>query len=296
MMDIGFIGLGTMGSHVAENLVKAGNTVRVWNRSRAAVDALARIGARPVSTAREAFSGDAVFSMLADDAAVHEVIDPLLEGAPKGLVHVNMATISVALARDLATRHRARGLGYVAAPVFGRPDVAAAAKLNIVVAGEPGAIAHIEPLLAAIGQKTWPMGNEPERANVVKLAGNFMLASAVEAMAEASVMASRNGVSPADLFNMLTTGIFTAPTYQVYGAAIAENKYDPAAFRLSLALKDVRLALAAAEESRVPMPLADAVHESLLEAVANGQGDRDLAALAVMAIKRAGGDNGEEQR
>jgi len=295
-MDVGFIGLGAMGSHIAENLIKAGNTVRVWNRSRPAVDALARIGARPVATAREAFSGDAVFSMLADDAAVHEVIDPLLEGAPKGLVHVNMATISVALARDLAARHRARGLGYVAAPVFGRPDVAAAAKLNIVVAGEPDAIAHVESLLAAIGQKTWPMGNEPERANVVKLAGNFMLASAVEAMAEASVMASRNGVSPADLFNMLTTGIFTAPTYQVYGAAIAEKRYDPAAFRLSLALKDVRLALAAAEEGRVPMPLADAVHESLLEAVANGQGDRDLAALAVMAMKRAGGDNGGGQR
>jgi 3-hydroxyisobutyrate dehydrogenase-like beta-hydroxyacid dehydrogenase len=291
-MDIGFIGLGTMGSHVAENLVKAGNTVRVWNRSRASVDALARIGAQPVSTAREAFSGDAVFSMLADDAAVHAVIDPLLEAAPKGLVHVNMATISIALVRDLAARHRTHGLGYVAAPVFGRPDVAAAAKLNIVVAGEPDAVARVKPLLAVIGQKTWPMGDHPERANVVKLAGNFMIAAAVEAMAEASVMASRNGVSPADLFNMLTTGIFTAPTYQVYGAAIAENRYDPAAFRLSLTLKDVRLALAAAEDARVPMPLADTVRESLLEAVAQGQGDRDLAALAVTAMQRAGEQNG----
>ena len=287
-MDIGFIGLGTMGSHVAENLVKAGNTVRVWNRSRAPVDALARIGARPVSTAREAFSGDAVFSMLADDAAVHAVIDPLLESAPKGLVHVNMATISIALARELDARHRALGLEYVAAPVFGRPDVAAAAKLNIVVAGDPGAVARIEPLLAVIGQKTWPMGDRPEHANVVKLAGNFMLAAAVEAMAEASVMASRNGVPPADLLDMLTNGIFTAPTYKVYGAAIAEKRYDPAAFRLSLALKDIRLALAAAEDARVPMPLADTVHESLLEAVAHGDGDRDLAALAVVAMLRAG--------
>ena len=287
-MDIGFIGLGTMGSHVAENLVKAGNTVRVWNRSRAPVDALARIGARPVSTAREAFSGDAVFSMLADDAAVHAVIDPLLESAPKGLVHVNMATISIALARELDARHRALGLEYVAAPVFGRPDVAAAAKLNIVVAGDPGAVARIEPLLAVIGQKTWPMGDRPEHANVVKLAGNFMLAAAVEAMAEASVMASRNGVPPADLLDMLTNGIFTAPTYKIYGAAIAEKRYDPAAFRLSLALKDIRLALAAAEDARVPMPLADTVHESLLEAVAHGDGDRDLAALAVVAMLRAG--------
>ncbi len=291
MMDIGFIGLGTMGSQVAGNLVKAGNKVRVWNRSRAPVDALARVGALPVSTAREAFSGDAVFSMLADDAAVHAVIDELLEGAPKGLVHVNMATISVSLARDLAAQHQALGLAYVAAPVFGRPDSAATAKLNIIVAGEPGAVTRIEPLLAVIGQRTWPMGAQPERANVVKLAGNFMLGAAVEAMAEASAMASRNGVAPADLLDILTNGIFPAPTYKIYGAAMAERRYDPAGFKLSLMLKDIRLALAAADDARVPMPLADVVHESLLEAVAHGQGDRDLAALAEMAMVRAGVDN-----
>jgi 3-hydroxyisobutyrate dehydrogenase-like beta-hydroxyacid dehydrogenase len=288
MMDIGFIGLGAMGSHVAENLVKAGNTVRVWNRSRPPVDALARLGARPVSTAREAFSGDAVFSMLADDTAVHAVIDPLLDDAPKGLLHVNMATISIALARDLAARHRALGIGYVAAPVFGRPDSAAAAKLNIVVAGEPADLARVEPLLAVIGQRNWPMGAQPERANVVKLAGNFMLGAAVEAMAEASVMALRNGVEPADLLDVLTNGIFPAPSYKIYGAAMAERRYDPPGFKLSLMLKDIRLALAAADDARVPMPLADIVHESLLEAVAHGQGDRDLAALVVMAMLRAG--------
>src|SRR5437773_2161209 len=195
-MDIGFIGLGTMGSRVVANLVKAGNKVRVWNRSRPPVDALARLGATPVSTAREAFGGDAVFSMLADDAAVHAVIDPLLEGAPKGLVHVNMATVSVGLARDLAARHREHGLSYVSATVFGRPELAAAAKLTIVAAGDPGAIARVQPLLDVIGQRTWPMGDEPERANVVKLAGNFMLGAAVEAMSEASAMASRYGSAP----------------------------------------------------------------------------------------------------
>jgi len=290
MMDIGFIGLGTMGSRIAENLVKAGNNVRVWNRARAPVDALARLGAQPVSTAREAFSGDAVFSMLADDAAVRAVIDPLLDGAPKGLVHVNMATISVALARDLAARHRDHGLTYVAAPVFGRPELAAAAKLNIVVAGEPGAVARIEPLLAVIGQRTWPMGVQPERANVVKLAGNFMLGAAVEAMAEASAMAWRHGIAPADLLDMLTNGVFTAPSYQIYGAAIAQQRYEPPGFRLSLTLKDLRLALAAAEDASVPMPLADVVHESLLEAVAHGDGERDLAALAKVAMRRAGSE------
>ena len=144
-MDIGFIGLGTMGSRIVENLIKAGNQVRVWNRSRAPVDALARLGARPVATAGEAFSGDAVFSMLADDAVVHAVIDPLLDSAPKGIVHVNMATISVSLARDLATRHRDRGLFYVAAPVFGRPELAAAAKLTIVQTRHMVELGELDP-------------------------------------------------------------------------------------------------------------------------------------------------------
>src|ERR1700693_3515346 len=279
-MDIGFIGLGTMGSRIAANLVKAGNKVRVWNRSRGPVDALARLGAQPVSTAREAFSGDVVFSMLADDEAIRTAIVPLLEGAPGGLVHVNMATISVSLARDLAARHRDRGLSYVAAPVFGRPELAAAAKLTIVVAGDPAAVARIEPLLAVIGQRTWPMGAQPERANVVKLAGNFMLGAAVEGMAEASALASRHGIAPAELLDVLTNGVFTAPSYQMYGAAIANERYDPPGFRLALPLKDLRLALAAAEEVSVPMPLADVVHESLLDAVGNRGGEGDLAALS----------------
>jgi len=287
-MDIGFIGLGTMGSPICENLIKAGNQVRVWNRSRAAVDALGRLGATPVSTAREAFSGDAVFSMLADDGAVRAVIDPLLDSAPKGLVHVNMATISVSLARDLAARHRARGLEYVAAPVFGRPELAAAGKLTIVAAGDPGAVARVEPLLAVLGQRIWPLGVQPECANVVKLAGNFMLGAAVEAMAEATAMAWRNGIEPSDLLDVLTNGVFTAPAYQMYGMAIAKQRYEPAGFKLSLTLKDLRLVLAAADEAGVPMPLADVVHGSLLEAVANGDGERDLAALAVVAMRRAG--------
>ncbi|HKC82234.1 MAG TPA: NAD(P)-dependent oxidoreductase [Gemmatimonadaceae bacterium] len=287
-MDIGFIGLGTMGSRIATNLVKAGHKVRVWNREQPAVDALAQIGATPVSSAREAFSGDAVFSMLADDAAVHAVIDPLLDGAPKGLVHVNMATISVALARELAARHTDHGLFYVAATVFGRPELAAAAKLTIVVAGDPGAVARVQPLLDAIGQKTWPMGVQPERANVVKLAGNLMLGAAVEAMAEASALASRHGIPPGDFLNVLTSGVFASPAYQLYGDAIAKERYDPPGFRLALTLKDLRLALAAAEEVSAPMPLADVVHESLLEAFARGDGERDLAALARVSMRRAG--------
>jgi 3-hydroxyisobutyrate dehydrogenase-like beta-hydroxyacid dehydrogenase len=290
MMDIGFIGLGTMGSRIATNLVKAGHKVRVWNRSRASVEELAKLGATPVATAREAFSGDAVFSMLADDAAVHEVIDPLLDGAPKGLVHVNMATISVSLARDLAARHRDHGLSYVAATVFGRPELAAAGKLTIVAAGDDAAIARVQPLLDVIGQRTWPMGAEPERANVVKLAGNFMLGAAVEAMSEAAAMSSRYGIAPADMLAVMTNGVFAAPAYQYYGEAIAKERYEPPGFRLSLTLKDLRLAKAAADVASIPMPLADVVYESLLEAAANGDGDRDLAALAKVSKHRAGID------
>jgi 3-hydroxyisobutyrate dehydrogenase-like beta-hydroxyacid dehydrogenase len=289
-MDVGFIGLGTMGSRIAANLIKAGHKVRVWNRSRASVDALAKNGAIPVSTPREAFSGDAVFSILADDAAVRSVIEPLLEGAPSGLVHVNMATISVALARDLAARHAEHGLFYVAATVFGRPELAEARKLTIVAAGDPGAVARVQPLLDVIGQRTWPMGTQPERANVVKLAGNFMLGAAVEAMAEAAALSSRYGIAPADMLNVMTNGVFSAPAYQYYGDAIAKQRYEPPGFKLSLTLKDLRLALAAAEDVSAPMPLADVVHESLLEAAASGDADRDLAALAKVSMRRVGAE------
>jgi 3-hydroxyisobutyrate dehydrogenase-like beta-hydroxyacid dehydrogenase len=286
MMDVGFIGLGKMGSRIAGNLAAAGYRPRVWNRTREPVDALVRLGARPAADARGAFNGDVVFSMLADDAVVESVIGPLLDGAPRGLIHVNMATISVRLASDLAERHRARGLTYVAATVFGRPELAAEGKLNIVVAGEDEAVARIKPLLDVIGERTWPMGAEPERANVVKLAGNVMLGSAVETMAEVSAFAWRHGIAPAALLDVLTNGVFAAPAFKTYGTLIANKRYDPPGFKLSLLLKDVRLALAAADDTAVPMPMADVVHESLLEAVAQGDGDRDLAVLGQVAMRR----------
>ena len=287
MMDVGFIGLGMMGSRIAGRLVNAGYRPRVWNRERGAVDALVRLGARPAADARGAFQGDVVFSMLADDNAVHAVIDPLLDWAPSGLIHVNMATISVPLARDLAARHKARGLIYVSATVFGRPELAAEGKLNIVAAGDAAAIGRIEPILDVLGQQIWRIGTQPERANVVKLAGNLMLGAAVEAMAEASAFGWRHGIAPADLLDVLTNGVFTSPAYKTYGALIAKQRYEPAGFRLSLLLKDVRLALSAADAATVPMPLADVVHESLLEAVARGDGERDVAALGRVAMERA---------
>ena len=198
-MDIGFIGLGEMGSAMAGNALKAGHTVRVWNRSAGRTKALAEQGASIVDTPEQAFSGDAVFSMLADDAALRAVLidGGLLKHAPRGLVHVNMATISAAFAAELTALHAQHGVAYVAAPVLGRPDVAAAGKLNILAAGASDAIDRVQPVFDAIGQKTWRIGDTPQHANVLKLAANFMLASAIETLGEAAALVSGHGIDDA---------------------------------------------------------------------------------------------------
>lgn len=288
-MDIGFIGLGAMGSAIVANLLKAGHRVRVWNRSAERAAPLAEAGAQVVASVADAFAGDAVISMLADDAAVRAVIDAaLLEHAPRGLVHVNMATISVAFAEQLAREHAERGLHYVAAPVLGRPDAARAAKLTIIAGGPAEAIDHVQPLFDVIGQKTWRIGSLPQQANVMKLAANFMLASAVETLGEASALLSGHGVAMRDFLDVVTGGPFPGPIYQGYGAMIAERRYEPAQFKARLGLKDVRLALAAADAVSTPMPVASAVRDSLTEAIANGDGELDFAVLGKVALRRAG--------
>lgn len=288
-MNVGFIGLGAMGGAMASNLLAAGHALTVWNRSEAAAAPLASLGAKVARSPGRAVQGAAVHSMLANDQAVREVFldSGLLEEMDRGTVHVNHATISVALARELAEAHAHRGLGYVAAPVFGRPDMAAAAKLNIVVAGRRDAIAAVRPLLDALGSRTWPVGEAPERANVVKLAGNFMLASAIESMAEASALTRAHGVSAAEFLEIMTGTLFAAPAYQGYGRLIAEERYAPAGFALPLGLKDVNLALAAGEAARVPLPFAGVVRDALIEALAAGGEELDWAVLAQVAARRA---------
>jgi 3-hydroxyisobutyrate dehydrogenase-like beta-hydroxyacid dehydrogenase len=289
VMDIGFIGLGEMGSAIVANLLKAGHRVRVWNRSPERARPLVEAGAQTVATPAEAFSGDAVFSMLADDAALREVIDAaVLDAAPRGLVHVNMATISVALAAELAREHAERGLRYVAAPVMGRPDAARAAKLIIIAAGDAEAVDHVQPLFDVVGQRTCRIGALPQQANVMKLAANFMLGAAVETLGEAAALLSGHGVAMRDFLDMITGGPFPGPVYAGYGAMIAEGRYEPAMFKARLGLKDVRLALAAADAVSTPMPLASVVRDSLIEAVAHGEGDSDFAVLGKVAARRAG--------
>lgn len=288
-MKVGFIGLGAMGSAMASNLLAAGHTLTVWNRSVAATEPLASLGAKVAKTADRAAQGEVLCSMLANDQAVREVFldGGLLDAMDHGIVHVNHATISVALAQELAAEHGKRGLEYVAAPVFGRPDMAAAAKLNIVVAGKPAAVERVRPLLEAMGSRVWPLGGAPERANVVKIAGNFMLASAIESMAEATALTRAHGVGAADFLDVMTNTLFAAPAYQGYGKLIAEQRFKPAGFALPLGYKDVGLALAAGDAQRVPLPFAGVLRDAMLEALAAGDEELDWSALALVAARRA---------
>jgi len=295
-MKVGFIGLGAMGSGMASNLVAAGHHVVVWNRSEAAAEKLASLGAKVVSTPERAAQGEVLHSMLANDQAVREVFldGGLLEAMDPGTVHVNHATISVALARQLAEEHARRGLGYVAAPVFGRPDVAASGKLQMLVAGAPPMIEKARPLLEVMAARLWPLGHQPERANVVKLAGNFMIVSAIESLGEASALVRAHGVEAADFIELMTSTLFASPVYQIYGKAIAEQRFTPPGFALPLGLKDVMLAQEAAHARQVPMPFAGVLRDSLLEALADGAHDMDLAALAKVAARRANLDERKE--
>jgi 3-hydroxyisobutyrate dehydrogenase-like beta-hydroxyacid dehydrogenase len=278
-----------MGAAMASNLVAAGHAVTVWNRSQAATEKLASLGAKVASTPDRTAQVEVLHSMLSNDQAVREIfIDGgLLDVMSPGTVHVNHATISVALAKQLAEEHAKRGIGYVAAPVFGRPDVAAAGKLNILVAGQASVIEKVKPLLEVLGAKLWPMGDAPERANVVKLAGNFMLVTAIESMAEASVLTRAYGVSTADFLELMTSTLFASPVYQIYGKSMAEQRFTPPGFALPLGLKDVMLAQDAGYAAQVSMPLAGVLRDSLLEAIADGAESMDLSALARVSERRA---------
>ncbi len=292
-MNIGFIGLGHMGSAIVGRLLQAKYTVRVWNRSPENARKLEERGAKVVSTPDEAFRGDVVFSMLGDDAALRAVVldSGVLERASHETVpvHVNMATISVALADELAACHEKRNIAYVSAPVLGRPDAAAAGKLNILAAGPTAALDRLQPILDVVGQRTWRFGERASRANVAKLSMNFMLAAACEAMGEAAALAAGYDILPGDLLELASKTLFGGVVYEGYGRLIAAGAFEPAGFKARLGLKDVRLALAAAEAVTAPMPLASQMRDSLLEALTRGEGDKEFGVvLGRAAMRRAG--------
>ncbi|HEY5226686.1 MAG TPA: NAD(P)-dependent oxidoreductase [Methylovirgula sp.] len=288
-MNVGFLGLGAMGSGMALNLIKAGHKVIAWNRSPEKVQALIAEGATAAETPQQAFQADAIISMLADDDATASVMlgGGLFETAPAHAVHIVMATISVGFAKELEKLHAAHGLGYVAAPVMGRPDVASGGDLNILVAGKPEHVQKVQPLLDVMGKATWPVGDAPHKANVVKLGMNFLLASAIESMSEVIALARRNDIPGETVVEILTNTLFAAPAYKVYGPAILEGTFKPG-FKLPLGLKDVKLVLAAGEDSGAPMPFASLLRDNFIDAIAHGDGDKDWGAISKVALRRAG--------
>jgi len=291
-MKVAFLGLGNMGHPMAQNILKAGHHLTVWNRSRDKAKDLVAAGAKfadtPAAAVRDA---EVAFTMLSDDAAVEATVlgeHGLIAGLPRGAVHVSSSTISVALSQRLQAAHRDRGQEYLAAPVFGRPEAAAAAKLFVVVAGDAKDVERCQPLLSAIGQQTFVMGSEAPMANVVKLSGNFLIASVIECLGEAVALVRKYGIDPQQYVGMLTSTLFAAPVYKTYAGLIVNERFEPAGFKLKLGLKDVRLALAAGDGVSVPLPVASVIRDQALEGVANGLGDKDWSSLSLVAALNAG--------
>jgi 3-hydroxyisobutyrate dehydrogenase-like beta-hydroxyacid dehydrogenase len=290
-MKLGFIGLGRMGAAMAANLVKAGHDVTLFNRTPGKSVALIGLGAREAANVAGVCDGEVVITMLADDEAATAIAlgeGGLLTHLRKGAIHLSMSTISVALSKRLARAHAQAGQCYAAAPVFGRPDMAAAAKLFIVCAGDPATLDACEPLLRAIGQKAFPIGTEPSAANLVKLSGNFLIASAIEALGEAVALIGKAGIDPRTYIEFLTSTVFNLPAYKTYGGLIAQGKFEPAGFAAPLGFKDIRLALAAAESLGVSMPLASLLHDRFLRLLAQGGERLDWSAIGGLAAQDAG--------
>ncbi|MFT3968890.1 MAG: NAD(P)-dependent oxidoreductase [Micropruina sp.] len=282
MTDVTVVGTGGMGTGITRNLLKAGYRVAVWNRDRTRLGPLVEAGATPVEDVQQVFDGGTVFSVLVNDAAVREVFlsSGALNAAPEGAVHVNLATISPALAEEAAAIHAEQGVGYVAAPMFGGVPVAEVGKLNIVTAGAPELVERVAPLLAAISARTWPVGDSPRQANVVKVAGQVLIASAIQSMSEAVSIGERGGVDSQTLVELFTSTITPGPVYTNYGGLIAAEKYTPAGFTPVLGRKDVDLARAQAASTGLRLPVADLLSDLLTEAIAAGREGDDWAVLA----------------
>ena len=297
-MKVGFIGLGSMGSGMAANLVKAGHDVTVYNRTAEKAQPVVALGAKHSPQVAEACAdAAAVFTMLANDEAVESVTFEergILASLPRNAVHISSSTISVALSKRLAEEHAAAGLRYVAAPVFGRPDAAAAGKLFVVAAGKADAVRDVEPLLQAIGQRTFPLGESPDAANLTKLSGNFLIACVIETLGEALALIDKAGIDRHAYLDILTSTLFGAPIYKTYGALIADRKFEPAGFAAPLGAKDLRLVLAAAESLNVPLPVAGLLRDRFLRLLATGGEHLDWSAIGLLAAQDAGVANSKQ--
>lgn len=290
-MNVGFIGLGKMGAGMAQNLMRAGHRLTVYNRTREKAEAFAKEGAHVANSPAEAARDvEAVFTMLSDDHAMSEVVfgkDGIADGLDGDTVHVSSSTISVAFARRLAQEHGTRGQRFITACVFGRPEAAENKKLIVVTAGDRQTVDQCRPLCDAIGRATFVGGSEPWHANLLKLCGNFMIASMLETFGEAFATVRKGGVDH-HLFLEVMNELFQSPVYKNYGATIADEKFDPAGFELKLGLKDVRQVLEAAGELGAPMPVASVVRDHFVSAVAHGQESLDWSSVARVVARGAG--------
>lgn len=289
-MRVAVIGLGNMGGPIGRNLIQAGHTLSVYNRTPERAAPFRALGARVAATAADAASDtEAAISVVSDDRALEAVVfGGIAESLPPGAVHISMSTISIELSQRLAETHRQKDQHYVSAPVFGRPEAAAGGKLFVVAAGAGAQIERCRPLFEAIGQRTFVAGDEPHLANVVKLAGNFMIMAATETLGEAFAFARKSGLDPKTFLDIMTGSLFTSPIYRAYGAMLIGDTFEPAGFKLPLALKDNRLLLAAAQDAAVPLPLASLLRDRMLTALAQGLGESDWAIIARISRKEAG--------
>jgi 3-hydroxyisobutyrate dehydrogenase-like beta-hydroxyacid dehydrogenase len=291
-MKIAFIGLGNMGTPMARHLIRAGHEVTVWNRSRDKAEPLKSEGAKIAqSLAEAAKEAEIVITMLADDQAVESSVlhaGAAIDNMRKGATHISMSTISVALSRKLAEEHAKRGQHYLAAPVFGRPEAAAEAKLFIAAAGDKNVVELCRPVLESMGQKLFVIGDKPEMATVVKISGNFLIASLIESLGEAIALTRKYDIDPHTYVDFLTSTLFNAPVYKTYGGIIADEKYTPPGFKLRLGLKDVRLALSAGESVDAPLPIASLIRDHMLTALARGMEGLDWSSMAKLAAENAG--------
>jgi 3-hydroxyisobutyrate dehydrogenase-like beta-hydroxyacid dehydrogenase len=291
-MKVGFIGLGSMGAGMSRNLIKVGHNLVVYNRTQSRAQELQSLGAKVANSPSEAADGaEVLITMLADDRAVQDVIfEPgaVIESLPEEAVHISMSTISVDLSRRLGRSHAHKGQKYIAAPVFGRPDAAAAGKLFIVSAGPSESIEKCRSLFAAMGQKTFMVSEDAPAANLIKLSGNFLTTTVIESLAEGFALMRKAGVDPQKFLEVLTESMFSAPVYKTYGGIIASEKFELVGFKLPLGFKDNRLLLAAAEEASVPMPMASLMHDRFVAALAQGLEDADWSAIARVTYRNAG--------
>jgi 3-hydroxyisobutyrate dehydrogenase-like beta-hydroxyacid dehydrogenase len=288
-MKLGFIGLGQMGREMAGRLLDSGHQLIVYNRSAAAAESFRSRGAQIASQPEAALDAEVVITMLADDAAVDAVwvASGLAARVPAKVIHLNMATVSLAMGKRLAALHRNGGSPYLSAPVFGRPYAAAKGQLDIVVAGEEAAIERCKPIFATLGKQHFVVGPKPHHANIVKIARNYLLATIIESLGEAFALTRKSGVEASTFLHVITSTAMNAPAYRNYGQLIIQ-KTPPPTFPLKLGLKDVDLALEAGSETSVPMPMAGVIREQHLAAIAQGYGDHDWAALGEYIAANAG--------